>query len=161
MFEFISKYFWVFCIGVAVLNFYIIGRRPVEPTADEAISADELQSIRHRVFIAMIVPWLVMGFAQIVGGVPNVWRFFRPQDLNPYVWSWYATAFLLACLAAYWVIARGGARYVLALNLLQVSGFRGPVPVSEKWIKVFAAIGPPFIIFWVGMMWLMDLPVIK
>jgi hypothetical protein len=161
MFEFIGKYFWALCIGITAFNSYVIGPRKESVAAKDAVGADQLRSARHWVFGAMILPWVVMGIAQVMGGVPNVWSFFRPKELNPYVWSWYATVFFLSCAFAYWVLARGGTKYVLALNLVQVSGLRGPVQVSERWIKVFAGLGPPFTIVWVLLVWVMDFPDIK
>jgi hypothetical protein len=161
VFDLIGKYFWALCIGITVLNFYIIAPRNPESEAARMLNADELQAVRHRIFGAMILPWVVMGIAQLVGKVPNVWSFFRPQDLNPYVWSWYASVFLLSCAFAYWVFARGGARLVIALNLIQISGFRGKAAVTEKWVKVSAALGPPLTVAWVWLAWVMDAPVLK
>jgi hypothetical protein len=58
-------------------------------------------------------------------------------------------------------LARGGARFVIALNLVQVSGFRGQVAMKEKWVKLFAALAPPFTVLWVWLVWIMDVPVMK
>jgi hypothetical protein len=161
MIDLIGKYFWALCIGVAALNFYVFAPRNGAPRTDGVENIAELQTMRHRVFGVTILPWVVMGISQVVGKVPNVWSFFRPQDLNPYVWFWYVSIFLLSCVFAYWVFFRGGARLAVALNLVQVTGFRGPVKVNEKWVKVFAALGPPFTILWVWLAWTMDTPVVK
>ncbi|MEJ0084421.1 MAG: hypothetical protein WDO72_01955 [Pseudomonadota bacterium] len=161
MFDLVGKYFWALCIGVTALNFYVLAPRNGAPGTDDLEDIAELQTMRHRVFGLAILPWLVMGISQVVGDVPNVWSFFRPQDLDPYVWSWYVSIFLLSCAFAYWVYFRGGARLAIALKLIQVSGFRGQVTVNEKWVKIFAALGPPFTIFWVWLAWTMDTPVVK
>jgi hypothetical protein len=153
MFDVIGKYFWALCIGVTALNFYVFAPRS-EHSA-------EIQAIRHRIFGVMILPWVVMGISQVAGKVSNVWSYFRPQDLNPYVWTWYACIFLMSCAFAYWIFVRGGARLAIALNLLHISGFRTQVAVTERWVKVFAALGPPFIILWVWLAWAMDAPEVK
>ena len=158
MFEFIGQYFWALCIGVTAFNVYVIGPSRASAVSHDTVGVAELQTVRNWVFGAMILPWVVMGIAQVVGGVSNVWSLFRPRDLNPFVWSWYAVVFLLSCAFAYWVLVRGGAKYVLALNLVRVSGSRGSVDVSEKWVKVFAVLWPPFSIGWVILMWFMEIP---
>jgi len=148
----ILEYFWVICIGMTAINLYVYRPRIAAPGADEAGDSREIQAARHRVFVAMIVPWLVMGFAQLVGGVPNAWNFFRARELDPYVWSWYASVFLMACLFSYWVLARGGAREVVALGLFQV---------PEKWVKVAALVAPVFVVAWIGLVWAMDIPALR
>jgi hypothetical protein len=161
MFELIGRYFWAVCIVVAALNIY--GFRPrvrERETAGVDASAD-LAAIRHRIFGASILPWVLMGINQMAGKVPTVRSYFRPQDLNPYVWTWYFSIFLLSCVFSYWVLVRDGARLVIALNLVQVRGLRGQVPVNEKWVKAFAAAAPPFTILWVFLAWTMDAPVVK
>jgi hypothetical protein len=156
MFEFIGKYFWALCIVITYVNFYVLPRRRAAVNDAAAIDSATLQSTRRRVFFAMLVPWVVMGIAQVVGGVPNVWSFFQPRELNPYVWSWCLTIFALSCAFAYWVVFADGAKIAATLNLVQVNVFGRQVPVAEKWLKVFAAMAPPFTIAWVWGVWMMD-----
>ena len=160
MFEFIGKYFFLLCIGTTALNVYVAGPKREGSGLNGTVSAAEIQTVRHRIFAAKVFPWVVMGFAQTVGGVPDLWSFFRPRDLNPFVWSWYASIFLLSCAFAYWVLIRGGAKYVITMNLVRVYGLRGPVAVSERWVKVFAALGPIFTVAWVRLVWMMEFPAI-
>ena len=138
-----------------------IGSRVASVEARDAVGgAAKLQSARSRVYGVMTVPWAVMGVGQVVGGVPNIWSFFRPQELNPYVWSWYVTSFLLSCGFAYWVLARDGSKYVLALNLVRVSGFNGEVQVSESGVRIIAVLAPLFTVVWVLLLWLVDIPAV-
>ena len=157
MFEIIGRYAWVLCIGATVYNFRAMGSpNDISEAKEGVVDEAKLKIIRSRVVAAMIFPWAVMGFSQVFGGVPDVWSFFRARDLNPYVWSWYTSVFLLTCAFAYWVFFRDGVRYAMAMNLIQVEGFRGQL--SEKWVKVIAAMGPPFSVAWVSLLWVMDVP---
>lgn len=104
----------------------------------------------------MITPWLVMGVGIVFGGVPGLWNYLRPQDLNPYVWAWYLSVFGLACGFAYWVIFRDGAQRAVELHLTQVVFFASPMQMSEQWMKVSAVIRPVCIVFWIWLAWHMD-----
>jgi hypothetical protein len=141
------------------MNFYVLAPSKQELKARAMVNAIELQAVRQRVFWATLLPWVVMGVAQVVGGVPSVWSFFRPQDLNPYVWSWYVTIFVDSCFFTYWVFFRGGAKFALALNLVHFHFFGREVPMTEKWVKVSAALGPPFTIAWVFVAWNMNVSI--
>jgi hypothetical protein len=157
MFDLISRYFWVLCIAATLLNFR--RSRAGQPSAAETPVPTEDGTVRGRVLASMIAPWVVMGFGIIFGGVPGVWNYFRPQDLNPYVWAWYLSVFLLSCGLAYWVLFAGGAKKAVELRLVQASFFGRQVQVSERWMKIYAATGPLFLILWVWFAWHLDAPI--
>ena len=101
--------------------------------------------LRRSFGLASAIPWVVMGFGEIVGGVPNISYFLRPQDRNPYVWSWYASIFLLAVIFAYWVYFRGGAKKAIALEPMRLFSRSGTFALTPGWVKFFAGLGPVWI----------------
>jgi hypothetical protein len=152
-FDLISRYFWAVCIAITFINFGINrGQPPRLPEND---------LLRRRILLAMIAPWLVMGAGIIFGGVPGMWNYFRPQDLNPYVWSWYLSVLLLSVAFAYWVLIGSGASKVAELRLIRAHFFGKEVLVSERWIKVYAAIAPLFVILWLWLAWNLNMPLPK
>jgi hypothetical protein len=59
------------------------------------------------------VPWVVMGFGSVVGGVPAIPDFLRPR-IDPYVVAFYVPLGLLWGAGLYWVWFRGGAEALSA-----------------------------------------------
>jgi len=110
-----------------------------------------------------------MGWAILMGGVPNIWYFFRPQDRNPYVLVWFATLFILALGFAFWVFLLEGAEKVVVLQPFEFkwywTGFRGTksgtVELTVGRVKFFAAIGPIWIAAWIWLVSSMDAPLPK
>ena len=161
MFEFIGRYFWVICIAFTVFNF-----KRAQPDQHSSSSAfdprvNELVILKRRALVVNLIPWVVMGAGILIGGVPSVWQYFRPQDLNPYVWAWYASIFALACTFAFWVIFRGGAEKAIALKLVRINFFGWDVQLTQRWMKVYAAISPVFIALWIFFAWHLDAQVPK
>ena len=109
LFNLIGRYFWAVCLAFSAYN-YIVGlrslvsRESTDPRASEAAV-----NLRRWFAVAGALPWVVMGWGILVGGVPNVWSFFRPQDRNPYVLAWFATLFIIAFGFAFWVFILEGA----------------------------------------------------
>ncbi|MGO9804182.1 MAG: hypothetical protein ACLPTM_02815 [Steroidobacteraceae bacterium] len=155
----ISRYFWVVCIAVTLFNFWR-GRSGKSAGAATPVLAED-DSTRGRILAAMIAPWVVMGFGIIFGGVPGVWNYFRPQDLNPYVWAWYLCIFLISCAFAYWVFLADGAKKAVELRLVQAYFFGRQAQVTERWIKLYAAASPLFVILWIWFAWHLDAPIPK
>jgi hypothetical protein len=154
MFDFLGKYFWAIAIALTLLNYR--WKTANLPRPSNGDSPDNGLLLYRRAVGLMIAPWLIMGVGILFGGVPGVWNYFRPQDLNPYVWAWYLCLFMLACGFAYWVLFRGGARRAVELQLAQVVFLGKPMQMSEQWIRVYAAVSPLFIILWVWLVWHMD-----
>jgi hypothetical protein len=169
LFSFIGRYFWAVCTAISAYH-YVMGMRSLgskdatDPRASEA-------AIRLRRWIAMgtAFPWIVMGWGILVGGVPNIWYFLRPQDRNPYVLAWFATIFASTLYFAFWVFFLEGAQKVVVLQPLEVKwyrrGFRGKtqgtVELTVRRVKLFAALGPIWIVFCTYLMSLMDSAVPK
>jgi hypothetical protein len=164
LFSIMGRYFWLLCLAVTAYN-YLVGARSLSASepADPRASADAV-TLRRWFAVASAVPWIVMGWGIVIGGVPNVWYFFRPQDRNPYVWAWFTSILILALYFAYWVFLRGGAQKVVLLKPFEIhwylSGFRattrGTMALTEGRVKFYAAMGPIWIAAWIWLMSWMD-----
>ena len=169
LFNLIGRHFWALGLLISAYH-YVTGvrslatRSPSDPRASLAAI-----SLRRWFAVAGALPWVVMGWGILIGGVPNIWYFLRPQDRNPYVLAWLATLFILAFGFAYWVFFLEGAEKVVVLKPFEVrwhrTGFRGTtsgtVELTVGRVKLFAAIGPIWIAFCTYVMSLMDSAVPK
>jgi hypothetical protein len=155
--DFIGRHFWLVCFGACGYN-YFAARRLRGAAASNRPVNEEAQALRRTFALVSILPWLVMGFGQTVGGVPNVWHYFRPQDGNPYVVAFPLSIFLILLCFACWVLVFGGAKKVVELALLDVVGWRVPFALTEGRLKLIAALGPPFVILWVLLLAAMNVP---
>ena len=169
LFSFLGRYFWALGLIVSAYH-YVLGMRalaskgPSDPRASPAAI-----SLRRWFAVVGAVPWVVMGWAIIIGGVTNIWYFFRPQDHNPYVLAWFATLFILAVGFAFWVFLLEGAEKVVVLQPVEFkwyrSGFRGTtsgtVELTVGRVRLFAALGPIWIAAWTYLVTLMNTPVPK
>src|ERR1700722_1512027 len=168
-FNFIGHYFWLVCLGFSAYG-YVLGVRSLasKDSTDPRASAGAVV-LRRWFAVAGAVPWVVMGWGILIGGVPNVWSFFRPQDRNPYVTAWFATLFIIAFGFAFWVFILEGAEKVVVLQPVEFKWYRtglrgttqGTVELTVGRVKLFAAIGPFWIAAWTWLVSLMDAPVPK
>lgn len=108
-----------------------------------------------------MIPWLLMGGSIVSGGVPDIWHYFRPQDGNPHVIVWLATIFAISVIYAIWVFVADGARKTREFELLRVVGMPSEKPMAEWLIKLWAAVGPAFVVIWILLAASMDAPVPK
>jgi hypothetical protein len=161
LFDLIGRNFWLICIAITFVNYRKAAGMPLWPGAgvdrSAAPSPRRIVYLRRAAFVG-VLPWLVMGWGIVVGGVPNVWGFFRPQDRNPYVLAWFATLFALAIANALWVFLAGGARTIREYDLTALTRKSGGKPPSETWIKVISAIGPFWILGWTYLVSTMNAP---
>jgi hypothetical protein len=168
-FSLVGRYFWALGLIATAYN-YVVGMRglasrgPSDPRASPAAI-----SLRRWFAVAGALPWVVMGWAIVIGGVPNIWYFFRPQDRNPYVLVWFATLFILAFGFAFWVFLLEGAEKVVVLQPVEFKWYRsglrgttsGTVELTVGRVRLFAALGPIWIAAWTYLVTLMNAPVPK
>jgi len=148
VFKFVSQYYWLIFIGVAVINYLMMDR----------------SGLRGKylgwLWGLSCVPWLVAGYGQIVGGVPNVWALFRPQDRNPYAWAFYGSILIVYVIGVYWVLFRDGARIAEELQLVKFNTPGKSGALSAFWIKMLAVTALPFFALWLWIAWKMNVPII-
>jgi hypothetical protein len=159
-FTLMSDYFWLIAITVTVINWAMFRKRAQKYITDNPTLREGYQALFRGYLIWMNVPWVVMGLGSMVGGAPSVWHYFRPQDGNPYVLTWFATLFLLWILGTYWLFFRGGAE-TLAQHPGAIEfhyGFKRKDVTSPKLIKVFWLLGLAGGIVGVVLMWTSNVP---
>ena len=157
LFKFVGQYFWLICIGVTVINYLMMDR------FDSGDEGGLIDRALRRKYLGWLwgLARLVAGYGQIVGGVPNVWALFRPQDRNPYVWAFYGAILIVYAVIAYWVLFRDGARIAAELRVVKFSTPGRSGTLSAFWIKVFAVAALPFFAFWLWLASRMNVPIIE
>jgi hypothetical protein len=138
------RYFWLACLAVCFFNFLMDERAAASVDPHGAGNSDEAKKLRRRVWMVSSVPWVVMGIGSVIGGVPDVWHYLRPQGRNPYVIAWFASLLVVAVTAACWVLLRGGAEKIVAYKLIRSRG----LTLKIGRIKLFAALAPVWILLW-------------
>ena len=169
LFHILGRYFWLLCLAIGAYQ-YVVGLRSLssKDQNDPRASAEAI-ALRRWFAIFSELPWLVMGAGILIGDVPNIWYYFRPQDRNPFVLAWFASVFLLAFYFAYWVFFRRGAQKVVLLQPFEWNWYRtslrgttrGTIALTEGRVKFFAAIGPFWIAAWTYFISLGDVPLPK
>jgi hypothetical protein len=161
VFAIVGRYFWLLCLGITAFNYFSQLRDLASKDPGDPRSSAEAITLRRRFAVISALPWVVMGWGIVFGGVPNVWYYFRPQDLNPYVWTWFASMFLIALCFACWVFLRDGAEKMVMLEPFPIGSTTANVKLTARRVKLFAALGPPWIVAWVYLASLMDAHVPK
>src|ERR1700749_3021869 len=95
-FDLIGHWFWVACLAINVVNYRRASGLARQKFAADPQHAATAERLLRRFAALAAVPWLVMGAGVLFGGVPGVWNYFRPQDGDPFVIAWIASAFLLS-----------------------------------------------------------------
>ncbi len=108
-FALIGRYFWVLAIITTFMNVAIWKRQSRPYIEDRPELAEGYNRLIRNGAVWLNVPWIVMGVGITFGDVPTVWHYFRPQDENPYVLSWFGSIFFLWCAGVYWIFILDGA----------------------------------------------------
>jgi len=159
LFTIVSEYFWLVALGFAAFN-YARARRSIATSVPSDRAMDALTLLKRFAVIGNL-PWVVMAIGKILGVTPTIWSYFRPQDGNPFVVAWFAIAFAITCIYAYWVLFAGGAEKVRDLQPLAAVGRIGAQQQSLRQIKFYAGVGPFFFIAWAILVMSMNVPLVK
>jgi len=160
LFELFGRYFWLISLAFG-LQALRPSPRLRDRIAAEPSFADEHRALRRKVLLWLSIPWFVMGAGQLIGGVPYVWNYFRPQDRNPWVLLFFASGFALWIVAAKWVYLGDGARKIAEHQLIAVYGPWGASPLTASRVKLSLGLGLLGGIAGVIMMFIMDVPIPK
>jgi len=134
-----GRYAWlIFLLGT--LGFLWPSPRLRERLATDAAFAQSDRSIRRKVSLWMSVPWVVMGFGQLIGGVPSVWHFFDPRHGGPWVLAFFFSIFAVWITSAYWIFAGDGASVIVDHQLVAAHGIRGPIELTPTRVKLLFAL---------------------
>lgn len=152
MFEIWSRYFWIICLAMTFANYRITRNRIHAMTDLGPLEKESGEACAKWFAILSSIPWLVMGWGILYGDVPSTFSFLRPADGNPYVVLWVCTVLALSMVYAGWVWFADGARKVRLFQLQSRLARSGSGPMSERAIKIFAALGPFFVLLWIWWM---------
>ena len=133
--RFMVTHFWLLAILTSftnVLQLKIRSRPFLEKNPDLAPGYRNLMLGQLTV---LNVPWLVMGVAVVLGGVPGVFHFLRPGDGDPWVIAVHVSLILLWAGLAVWVYAKGGAGYIA-----RHPGLLGPKRHDERAVKLLVGV---------------------
>lgn len=160
-FKFLSTHFWAIALAVAAVNYWRADRSLLSLGLTKPGQLDEARRYLRIFALGSVVPWLVMGWSIVTGGVPGIWHYFRPQDGNPHVIAWFASIIAMTLIYAIWVFAADGAHKIREFGLLGALGMPSEKPIAEWLIKLWAAVGPFFVVLWIFLAASMDAPVPK
>jgi hypothetical protein len=152
----IGRYLWVLLLGICWYNYRAGLRRLPSKDSGDPRSSTEGIVLRRWFAAASALPWLVWGWGETYGNVPNAWSYFRPQDRNPYVLAWFASVFLLSVCFALWVFFFDGAAKMVVLRPDDVFGPPEKRPLTVGRVKFYAVSGPFWIVLWMFFISLLD-----
>jgi hypothetical protein len=134
-----GRYAWLIFL-LSTVGFLWPSPRLRERLTNDAAFAEVDRSIRRKAFLWMSVPWVVMGFGQLIGGVPSVWHFFDPRHGGPWVLAFFFSIFALWIASAYWIFAGDGAGVIVDHQLVAAHGIRGPIELTPNRVRLFFAL---------------------
>ena len=149
-------HFWLLALGITGLNVLIM-----RLWAQKFITAQpELAEGYRQLFWGMLfylgLPWLVMGFGIVVGGVPAPLYFLNPKTGNPFVLTFHLTLVFLWLLGFVWIYFWDGAEfYVKYITPLRRSSILTRSPLV---VKIMAAISFGAGLIGLVTLWLFDFP---
>jgi hypothetical protein len=148
IFEILFHHGWVMFVAVTVVNALILSARSrSQIRARPELAAGYRRLLRWFLFWGNL-PWLVLGYGIEVGGVPNIFYYFRPRDGNPFVLAWFGTIFGEWILGFWWLFLRHGAEFLVAHPGLLTERSTSPAVVKISYcLGVFGGI-LGFIFLW-------------
>lgn len=133
-FDLLSKWFWLLSIILAFQYLYTPQKMRENFETDEDFM--EFRSIRRRIFIFSIIPWMVMGVGILYGGVSDIWQYFPSRESSLYVSVFYLVVFVELAFFTIWVLFMGGAKPAAKYQLVSVRALGRPIHLSEGKIKI-------------------------
>ncbi len=154
VFSIVSKYFWLVCLLVTLVNVFIWKRQSGKFIAADPSLAEGYARLFRGAMIWMSIPWVVMGVGCTLGGVPSVWHYFRPQDGDPFVLAWFASLFVVWGALVFWIFIQNGAE-----ALVRYPGLFNVPNMSVVHVKLFTLVSLAGGIAGVVMMCVMNVPI--
>ena len=119
-------------IAVTVANALILRVRSRRHIRERPELAEGYQRLFYGVLFWGNLPWFVMAIGIELGGVPDMFAYFRPRNDNPFVLAWFGIVIALWLLGFYWLFARRGAEF-----LVEHPGLLRGEPKSPNMVRFF------------------------
>jgi len=133
-FAIILKQFWIACILVTFVNGIIFHFRSRKRVKENPELTDGYRKIIKGFVLWGNIPWVVMGIGCTIGGIPSVFHFFNPKDVNPYVLAFFGSVVFIWAMGTYWLFLRGGAQMLVQHPGLLNYDIKSPTVVKLIWI---------------------------
>lgn len=140
---------WLLFVAVTVLNAVILRFRSQRYLRERPELADGYRQLFKGVLLWGNLPWVVMGVGIELGGVPNVFSYFRLRDGNPFVLVWIGCVVAIWVLGFYWLFARRGAEFLIEHPGLLRGEPKSPAMIRAGYCLMVAGgvLGLAFMIF--------------
>lgn len=136
----ISKYFWIACVAVTILNALIMKFRSRKYIARNPSLAAGYQRLFWGSLFWLNVPCVVMGIGILSGNVDSVDVYIKPQGMNYFIVAFYAVIVIEWLLCAYWILCRDGANVLYTHPGMLRHDPKSPT-VVKMWTCVMLAAG--------------------
>src|SRR5262245_4576008 len=107
------RYGWVLLVAGMLLNIPFLWRRVRPHIAAHPELVGGYRLLLFGLATGLSLPWLVMGFGCVVGGVPTIFHFLSPASGGPFVWTFWVVVYAEFLLVGYWVVFGGGAEILV------------------------------------------------
>lgn len=142
--SFVSNWMWAIAIAFVLINVAVWWGTAVPSWRRDPSRKRGDQKLLLGFAVVLSLPFLIMGAGAMSKDRLTVWHFFRPQDGNPYVLSFFVYLFSFALIFAIWVWFFGGAKFmswhVGVFRGLRVTGRSIPLEVGEWTVKAFSLV---------------------
>jgi hypothetical protein len=104
---------WVLFILFTIINAYQLKARTKKFIEQQPELQEGYDQLFKGYLIYMNIPWIVMGFGILLGGVPDVFSFLRPREGNLFVFAFHVSILALWALAIWWLYFNDGAEFLV------------------------------------------------
>lgn len=108
-----ARYFWLMAIAVTVVNALLLKFR----SRFYVQKRPELAAGYRRLFQGLLLwgnlPWVVMDYGILFGGVHDVFSYLHFREGNPFVLAWVGLMVLMWLLGFYWLFVAQGAEFLI------------------------------------------------
>lgn len=132
LFQILFKNFWLLAAMVGLINTFIIRSRMNKFIKANPHEIVEAKRVTNGIFLSLIVPFLLLGILQLLGGFKNMSFVFSNNVGNVYVLLSWIVLFVWWAITWRWVVYKNGAKILIKYR--RVIGFN--VSSNEQLTKL-------------------------
>ena len=159
----IFQNFWIFALLIGIINAVIFKFKSIKYIEEKPELKEGYNKIIRGFLFWGSIPFLIMGCGTLTGHTPNIFDYFRPRTLYPFVILFHLSIILIWLYGSYWIYFRDGAEFLSKHpGIVQKSNFlQDKYSICPKEIKFVWGLGLTFGIIAMIMMWVINIPVPK